>query len=103
VVATAALVFAEDALGSIFSPFTQADAQISRRFGGTGLGLALCKSLTDAMNGELSVESTLGQGSTFSVTPAGCYLPAGADVRLPAAGSLVIWNQQGHLQGRILL
>ncbi len=93
---------AEDALGSIFSPFTQADAQISRRFGGTGLGLALCKSLTDAMNGELSVESTLGQGSTFSVTlPAVTYQQA-PTFDFPPPGSLVIWNQQGHLQGRIL-
>lgn len=93
---------AEDALGSIFSPFTQADAQISRRFGGTGLGLALCKSLSDAMSGELSVESTLGQGSTFSVTlPAVTYQQA-STFDLPPPGSLVIWNRHGHLQGRIL-
>lgn len=93
---------AEEALESIFSPFTQADAQISRRFGGTGLGLALCKSLTDAMHGELSVESTPGQGSTFSVTLPAITHQQAATFEYPQPCKVVIWNQQGRLQGRIL-
>ncbi|MFN3578923.1 MAG: response regulator [Pseudomonas sp.] len=93
---------APDAVESIFSPFTQADAQISRRFGGTGLGLALCKSLTDAMQGTLSVVSTLGQGSTFSVTLPAVTHQAAATFDYPTPCSVIIWSRQGHLQGRIL-
>ncbi|MEH6564479.1 MAG: ATP-binding protein [Halopseudomonas sp.] len=93
---------AEDALESIFSPFTQADAHISRRFGGTGLGLALCKSLTDAMAGDLTVTSTLGQGSSFSVLiPLASYEQQPA-FPTPAPRSVLIWNQSSHLQGQVL-
>lgn len=57
---------AEDALQRIFQPFTQADAGITRQFGGTGLGLALTRKLCEAMNGKLTVSSKPGLGSEFS-------------------------------------
>ena len=58
---------AEDDLERIFEAFTQADAGITRRFGGTGLGLNISQRLTSKMDGSISVESTLGQGSVFRV------------------------------------
>ncbi len=54
-------------LSQLFEPFQQADASVSRRYGGSGLGLALCRQLTTAMGGTIEVQSTLGVGSRFTV------------------------------------
>jgi signal transduction histidine kinase/CheY-like chemotaxis protein len=56
-----------DRLAAIFTPFTQADNTITRRFSGTGLGLTICDHLARLMGGRITVESTFGQGSTFRV------------------------------------
>jgi signal transduction histidine kinase len=56
-----------DKLGRIFDRFYQVDGSTTRRYGGTGLGLALVKEIAISHGGDVSVESTLGKGSTFRV------------------------------------
>ena len=58
---------APDKIGVIFERFTQIESQMSRRYGGTGLGLTIVKQLVEVMGGTVGVESKLGQGSLFWV------------------------------------
>jgi CheY-like chemotaxis protein len=66
----------EEDLKRIMSPYEKVNSKEARN-GGTGIGLALCKQLAKAMGGELSVASTLGVGSTFTVTMPGVKISAG--------------------------
>lgn len=58
----------EDRLERIFESFTQADSSVARKYGGSGLGLSICKRLVNMMGGRIWVESRLGQGTTFAFT-----------------------------------
>lgn len=68
---------ATDQFDTLFDPFTQEDSSITRRHGGTGLGLTIVKQLTELMGGTIDVESSPGSGSQFCVTIP--FMDAGSD------------------------
>lgn len=67
-VADTGIGISQGAQSHLFDPFTQADVSISRRFGGSGLGLSISNKLVALMGGRINVESELGKGSRFSFT-----------------------------------
>lgn len=75
----------KDKLSAIFQRFEQATRNISGMYGGSGLGLSICKELAEGMLGELSVESECKKGSTFSIT-----LPVVLEDVLSEDGHLVL-------------
>ncbi len=102
VISDTGLGLTEEHLARVFNKFEQADPSTTRRFGGTGLGLAITRELILAMGGAISVDSSMGVGSSFHVT---LPLPHLAETdALPAIGSAssvkdVVFN--ADLPGRL--
>ncbi len=70
----------QESITKVFESFSQADQTTTRKFGGTGLGLPICKKLVEAMDGEIQVTSSFGEGATFSFT---LPVPQAATTNLP--------------------
>jgi signal transduction histidine kinase/FixJ family two-component response regulator len=99
-VADSGIGISEEALGRLFSEFSQADASTTRRFGGSGLGLAISRRLARMMGGDVTVESTLGKGSVFSLT----FLAAPASGQAVTAETLSSQEPSHSIAGlRVLL
>jgi len=80
---------AADKLDRLFRPFEQIDGSLSRKFEGTGLGLAMVKRLVELHGGTIAVESAVGRGSSFSFTiPLGVETPILAEPPVPAMSAL---------------
>lgn len=78
-VADSGIGIPDERQATIFEPFVQANASIAHRFGGTGLGLSLCKRLTELMGGRITVDSEEGEGSVFAVELPLRQMPATAE------------------------
>lgn len=84
----------------LFQPFTQGDASTTRKYGGTGLGLTICKKLVELMNGQIRFVSKLDEGSTFLFTVQVKAAQTALNLVVNHSGSE---TQQNHKVSRILL
>jgi signal transduction histidine kinase len=89
---------AEENLKAIFDKFVQADSSTTRRYGGTGLGLPIAKSLAERMGGTLNVRSEIGSGSTFTLS-----LSLEAAEGAPVSPATELAGRAAHGGGRVLL
>jgi len=88
---------APDRLAQLFAPFAQADASMTRRFGGTGLGLTISRRIADLMGGAIAVRSTPGAGSDFVLTvPLQAAIPIASAPPEPAPPALNLLVVDDH-------
>ncbi len=97
-------------LEQLFQPFTQLDASSTRRFGGTGLGLTIARRMANIMGGDITVRSTLGVGSTFTVSLeaevvewTAPTVEAATEVEGQAGGGLSVLVVEDHPVNRMII
>ncbi len=86
----------EEAQARIFEPFRQEDERITRRFGGTGLGMSIAKQLTELMGGQIEVSSVVGLGTTFTLQltlERSTQAPTQTSLHIPGGVRIVSRNQ----------
>ncbi len=97
----------------IFLPFVQADGSTTKRYGGTGLGLPICRKLVALMGGEMELESAKNEGSTFTVTLSlkrepseeGSPSSEGVNLEIPPGmgeGRLILLAEDNHFNAKIM-
>ena len=102
VVADTGIGISDEQCQRLFVGYRQSEAWIARQFGGTGLGLAISRELALKLGGDIRVESTLGQGSTFTMTVGTVAPQTTAPNRDLARKSACVVNAQ-RISGRVLL
>ncbi|MPV57188.1 hybrid sensor histidine kinase/response regulator [Burkholderia sp. HI2761] len=106
-IADSGIGIAPQVAAQLFRPFQQADNSIARKYGGTGLGLVISRQLAEMMGGTLTLESTPGKGSVFTVTtrfePASGEVGIAADARPSLAGLKVLIVDDSETDRSVLL
>jgi PAS domain S-box-containing protein len=92
----------EEALPNLFKPFSQADSTVFRKYGGTGLGLAISRQIAQMLGGNLTVTSTFGKGSTFTLTASTGDLDGVGMLKSPAETVLDVARQSSLTQPAML-
>lgn len=101
-VADTGIGICESAKDRIFQPFQQADDTVMNRFGGTGLGLSICRQLAEQVDGNISVDSQIGQGSKFRIEIPVTILDEQAEVTDAAPSDIVRILSFGELKPELL-